>query len=92
MLTMPPLPFWMLQRQVKAESVNEHTLRLVGPNLPTCEVSVLPITVGPGWRVVVAKSDAENKRTTLVQTETSFESPEAAWQSGFELYRQRVIV
>lgn len=92
MHTLPPLPFWMAQRQVKSEPLNDHTLRLVGPNLPTCDVTVLPLPVGPGWRVVVARLEADGARTTLMQTETGFHSPEAAWQAAFELYRQRVIV
>lgn len=92
MLATPPLPFWMLQRQIKAESVSDSTLRLVGPNLPTCEVTLIPVSKGPGWRVIVAKVGTEGERTTLVQTEIAFENRDAAWQSAYELYRQHVIV
>jgi hypothetical protein len=92
MLTVPPLPFWMLQRQIKAESVNDSSLRLAGPNLPTCDISLIPVSVGPGWRLTIAKIGAEGERSTVLQTEIAFISVEAAWQTAFELYRQHVIV
>lgn len=92
MLNVPPLPFWMQQRQLKAESVNDSTLRLSGPNLPTHEITLIPVSMGPGWRVTIHKIGSENERSTVLQTEVSFASNEAAWQTAFELYRQHVIV
>ena len=89
---MVTLPFWMLQRQIKAENVNDMTLRLVAPNLPTYEISVMPLPTGPGWRVAVDRLNADGGRVPVVYTETPFDKVEGAWQAGFELYRQRVIV
>lgn len=87
----PTLPFWMVQRQIKQEVVNDTTVRLNGPNLPTCEVTVVPVTVGPGWRIAVDRL-AEPAREHLAHTEVQFDNSDAAWQAGYELYRQRVIV
>lgn len=88
----PTLPFWMRQRQIVAEPVNEHTVRLTGPILPTCEVTVQPSagseTSGCLLRVVKA-SDASKE---VLAEATSSLPQEEAWQAAFELYRQRVIV
>jgi hypothetical protein len=87
----PRLPFWMVQRQIKQDVVTDTAVRLSAPNLPTCEVSVVPVTVGPGWRISVDKV-TEGGREHLAHTEVKFDTSEAAWQAGYELYRQRVIV
>lgn len=85
------LPFWMMQRQIKSESVDDNTIRLTGPILPICEISVLPVSVGPGYRIAIDRVTEESK-TPVVQTEVPFDSETAAWQAAFELYRQHVIV
>lgn len=90
-MTLPTPPFWMTQRQIKQEAVDDTTVRLTGPVLPTCDVAVVPVTVGPGYRISVEKV-LENGKERLAHTEVPFENINAAWQAGFELYRQRVIV
>lgn len=87
----PTPPFWLLQRQIKQEPVNDTTLRLTGPNLPTYDIAVVPVTTGPGYRVSVDRV-GEGGATHIAHTEVHFENIEAAWQAGYELYRQRVIV
>lgn len=91
MLAERKLPFWMLQRQITSETVDDHTLRLIGPILPTCEIGVLPVAKGPGHRVAIDRVTDAGK-ATVVQTEVPFENESAAWQAAFELYRQHVIV
>ena len=92
MLKLPPLPFWMHQRQLKADPMDDSTLRLSGPNLQTYEIALVPVSVGPGWRVIITRIGSEVERTTVMQTEISFTAQDAAWQSAFELYRQHVII
>lgn len=90
-MTLPQIPFWMMQRQIKPQVVNETTVRLEGPLLPDCEISVVPVTVGPGFRISVDRL-TEKGKDHLAHTEAPFENIEAAWQTGYELYRQRVVV
>ena len=86
---MVSLPFWMQQRRVKAEFIDERTLRISGVSLPTCEVSVFPMPAGRGWRVAVDLL-SEKGRQTLAHTESPFENEQSAWNAGFELFRDRI--
>ncbi|HMP02725.1 MAG TPA: hypothetical protein PKC45_09530 [Gemmatales bacterium] len=91
-MSQPILPFWALQRQITSESVDEHTVRLTGPILPVCEVRVAPSEPGPGHQVAVTRVDASGAKEEVIQTVVPATEPLAAWQAGFELYRQHVIV
>ncbi|HMP15467.1 MAG TPA: hypothetical protein PKD72_00455 [Gemmatales bacterium] len=86
---MVSLPFWLTQRGGKLVPIDDHTIRVVGENLPTCELSVFPMPTGVGWRVAVDLM-TEDRRQTLAQTESPFENEAAAWQAGFDLYRNRL--
>jgi hypothetical protein len=86
----PTLPFWMLQRQIVAESVNDHTVRLTGPILPPCEVTVAPRAEG-GFRLVVERC-GESGKTLVAEAESTQPAADAAWQAAFEIYRQQIIV
>lgn len=86
---MVAIPFWLTQRDGKVESIDDHTIRVSGTDLPTCELSVFPMPTGVGWRVAVELLTATS-RQTLAQTESPFENEQSAWQAGFDLYRQRV--
>lgn len=87
----PTLPFWMLQRQIVSESVNDQTVRLSGPVLPTCEVTVAPRAEGGGYRLVVERS-GESGKSLVAEAESTQAAADAAWQSAFEIYRQHIIV
>jgi hypothetical protein len=86
---MVALPFWLTQRGGKAQPIDDHTIRIIGESLPVCELSVFPMPTGVGWRVAVELVTPE-ARQTLAQTESPFENETAAWQAGFDLYRQRL--
>jgi hypothetical protein len=83
------LPFWIQQRGVKAEEINERTFRLVGTDFPASEISVFPMPAGHGWRVAVDLL-VQGGRQTVARTESPFENEDAAWNAGFELLRQRI--
>jgi hypothetical protein len=82
----------MLQRQVKVEEVDEQTLRLKAPNLPTYELSIRPAGDAPGWHAVLYYAEGDAERQLSAQTSTPARDVQAAWEAGFELYRQTVIV
>lgn len=88
----PTLPFWMRQRQIVAEPVNEHTVRLTGPILPACEVTVQPGAgeETTGYLLRVEKANEAGKEV-IAEAKSSLPREEA-WQAAFELYRQQVIV
>ncbi len=86
---MVTLPFWMQNRGVKSEEVDERTLRVTGEDVPACEISVFPMPAGHGWRVAVDLLTNDG-RQTLAQTESPFENEMMAWNAGFELFRQRI--
>jgi hypothetical protein len=83
----------MHQRQVKAEEVNDQTLRLRAPNLPTYELTVEPAG-GVDWNLALCQVPAEEggPRTLCSQAAGAYASAEAAWDAAYELYRQYVIV
>jgi hypothetical protein len=85
------LPFWMKQRQVKAEPVNDNTLRIVAPQLPVYEIEVRPL--GEYWAAAVYQTPTEGAERKLVTESTSPQDNKwHAWEAGFELYRQAVVV
>jgi hypothetical protein len=86
----PTLPFWLVQRQVKTEPVNEETLRLIAPNLPAYEIGIK--AVDAGWSGVLYRPPGgEGERILIAESDTLAERDDA-WDAAFELYRQHVIV
>ena len=86
---MVSLPFWLQQRDGKLDRLDDRTVRISGAHLPTCELSVFPMPTGVGWRVAVELITGTT-RQTIAKTESPFENEQAAWQAGFDLYRQRL--
>ena len=88
------LPFWMLQRQVKAEEVNATTLRLRAPNLPTYELTVEPSAEAPDWDIALYQVPAEEggQRTLCTRASGTYAGAEGAWDAAYDVYRQYVIV
>jgi hypothetical protein len=88
----PTLPFWMRQRQIVAEPVNEHTVRLTGPILPACEVTVQPGGNAENASYLLRVEKVSDAGKEVLAEATSSLPREEAWQAAFELYRQQVIV
>jgi hypothetical protein len=84
------MPFWMRQRQIKAEPLGESTLRLSTPNLPVHEVTLE--VQGMHWRSEVFRLPAEGQRESLAERVFEASRREAAWENAFELFRQAVII
>jgi hypothetical protein len=89
---MVTLPFWMVQRQVKAEPVGEEALLLKTPNLPTFQVGVRPRTDGPGWFAQLHSVSAAGDRVLIRESPEALMNRSTAWQFAFELFRQEVII
>lgn len=89
-IMIPTLPFWLKQRQVKAEPAGENALKLTAPNMPGHEIQVRP---DGGWSAVLFElSPDSGEKKPLAETEVRFDHPHLAWQAAFELFRQSVIV
>jgi len=88
----PVLPFWMRQRQVKAESIGENAIRLTAPQLPVHDLEIKPLSEG-AWAAVLYEAAAEGgERKRIAECSYRPEHPQSAWAAAFELYRQSVIV
>jgi hypothetical protein len=89
----PVVPFWMAQRQIKLEVVNDGTpmAKLNGPNMQTHQITLTPVTTGPGWRIALDRVSADGVVTPVAQTECPFDKIDAAWQVAFELFRGRAV-
>jgi len=84
----PYLPFWFRQRQGKAESIGEDRLRLTAPNMAEAFIGVEK-NADAQWRPVLHRTaDGEN----LASTNTSYGSPQEAWDAAFEVYRETFVV
>jgi len=83
------LPFWMLQRQVKTEQLDERTLRLKAPNLPAHEIALAPADNGGGWTAVLYRCEPERKE--IASAPAPMPDAATALQTAYELYRQHVI-
>jgi hypothetical protein len=88
-LARPIFPFWFRQRQIQTELVNDHTVRLQGPNLPPCEIRIEPEEDGRNWRAVLLRLNGEPR--VLASGQAAEPRPQSAWQLGFELYRKHVV-
>lgn len=87
------MPFWMKQRQVKAEQVNDATVRLAAPQLPVYELEVRPTGDDHRWLAVVYEAAPEGgERKLVTQYSASFDSPMTAWEAGYELFRKAVLI
>jgi hypothetical protein len=81
-------PFWVVQRQIKFEALDEHLLRLSGPNLPEMFLGIRKGDNGQWGAYVRSERDGAD----LDVCEPKFEQELDAWYVGFEMYRVRVIV
>ena len=86
----PTLPFWMRQRQIKAEPIGETAMKLIAPNLPVYKLAIEPAPTG--WKAFVHQLSAEGAKVLLAEREFSASGLEAAWQNAYELFRQQVII
>lgn len=86
-------PFWLKQRQVATEQVNDATLRLSGPNMSTYELVVAPAESGAGWGAALFRlSGVNGKPEPVAVNEHLLADEQTAWQVGFELFRTQVVV
>ena len=81
-------PFWFKQRQCKAESAGENTLRVTGPNLPETFLRI-ERAGDDRWRGALRLS-ADGPDASY--TDPDLKTPNEAWEAAFELYRVRMIV
>ena len=81
-------PSWFQQRQAKAEPAGENTYRLFGPNLPDVFLSIRKGANGRWLAAMRYEADGPD----VAATEPLFEREYEAWETGFELYRNLVIV
>jgi hypothetical protein len=84
----------MVQRQFKPEAVDENTLRLAAPNLPAFEVALRPGGDSSGWLAAIYRlpaAEGEHKALLAESPHTHADRNEA-WQVGFELLREAVVV
>ena len=87
------MPFWMQQRQVKAEPLNDTTLKIAAPQLPVYEIEIRPVAGSSEWSAAVFQPTPEGGERKLIAETSSPESHKwGAWEAGFELYRQAVVV
>jgi hypothetical protein len=84
----PIFPFWFKQRQCKAESAGEHTLRVTGPNLGEAYLQIHAEAPGR-WRAVLRRTP---DGPDVAATEADLPTEQDAWDAVFELYRTRAIV
>jgi hypothetical protein len=83
----PILPFWFKQRQCKAESAGDDTLRVSGPNLGEAFLSVR--ADGDGRRRSALRLTADGPEVAATEPEAM--TDQVAWEAAFELYRNHVI-
>ncbi len=89
---LPPIPFWMRQRQIKVEPINDTTVALKMPNLPTHELVLRPSENGAGYTAAVFCLPTTGEQKFLVAERPSgVTETETAWQFAFELFRQKVV-
>jgi len=90
---LPPIPFWMRQRQIKVEPMNETTVALKTPNLPIHELILRPAENGEGYTAAIyCLPTAGGERFLVAEKPSGLTEPQSAWQFAFELFRQKVIV
>jgi hypothetical protein len=81
------MPFWFKQRQCKAEPAgSDHAIKVTGPNLGEAYLSVAPADGGRWSAALRFTADGAPAATA-----EDLPSLPAAWETAFELYRDRVI-
>jgi hypothetical protein len=89
----PTVPFWLRQRQVKVEPVNETALKLAAPQLPVYEAAVQPAEGSAGWvATLYGPPEASGAKPQIAQHVVGDVDEAEAWDVAFELYRTHVIV
>jgi hypothetical protein len=84
----PHIPFWFKQRQGKAESAGEETLRLTAPNMPEAFIGIKKDPDGQ-WRPFLRQTaDGPD----LAPADLAFHSPDEAWEAAFEFHRENFVV
>jgi hypothetical protein len=84
----PIPPFWFKQRQCRTEPAgSENLLKITGPNLGEAFLRISP--EDHRWRASL-RMTADGADVSA--TEAEFQSPKAAWDAAFELYRNHLIV
>jgi hypothetical protein len=84
----PEPPFWFKQRQCKAEPAgSDTTLKLSGPNLQEAYIRIEP--QGGRWSAALRLTP---DGVDVSSTDPVFDTPVAAWQAAFELYRRHIII
>jgi hypothetical protein len=92
----PALPFWMRQRQIKAEplgepgDLGEPVLKLTMPNLPAHELCLQGSA--PRFKVVLRRLGSEGAKEVLAEREFEVDRPEQAWLNAYELFRQQIVI
>jgi hypothetical protein len=85
----PILPFWFKQRQCKAEPAgSENMLKVSAPNLGEAYLRIEQAD-NHRWRAALRLTP---DGPDVQATGPDFDSPQAAWDVAFELFRQNVIV
>ena len=89
---LPPIPFWMRQRQIKLEPVNDTTVALKTPNLPPYELVLRPLDGSHGYPVAIFSVPADGQKALVAEQFSETADAATAWQYAFELFRQKVII
>jgi hypothetical protein len=86
---MPPAtPFWFKQRQAKAEDAGPDSVRVTGPNLKEALLGIRKGDNGLWSAFMRLSADAPD----VYATPPAIETPYAAWEAAFEIYRSQVVV
>jgi hypothetical protein len=81
------LPYWVVQRQAKAEPAGTDLYRVTAPNQPEVFLGVRRRDSGRWEGYLRRTADGPDEAVS----EKDFEQPEEAWGSAFELYRVLVV-
>jgi hypothetical protein len=84
----PILPFWFKQRQAKLEPAGENTFKAVAPQQGEAYLLIRKADNNLWAAAVRQKPDGEDAAATPPE----YETPGAAWDAAFELYRRLEIV
>jgi hypothetical protein len=89
---LPQLPFWMRQRQIKLEPIDDTAVALKAPNLPAHELH-LRKNNGDGYTVALyTQPTGTTEKLLLAERPSGLDELRDAWQYAFEFFRQKVIV
>lgn len=89
---LPSVPFWMRQRQIKLEPIDDAAVALKAPNLPAHELRLRKDN-GDGYTVALySQAVGTTEKLLLAERPSGLDQLPAAWQYAFEFFRQKVIV